>query len=514
MSDSADARLDRRAAQRSLPDPFTLVIFGASGDLTRSKLIPAVHSLFCQGLLPERFAVIGFARREKTDETFRREMRQAVEGSSCTPGLNEDRWTAFAGKLHYHCADYEQLAGFQSLRERLTEIASANGMPGNCLFYLATPPNVVLPIIRHLRRAGLACPRASRAPWCRVVLEKPVGRDLQTARALNEHVAETFSERQVFRIDHYLGKETVQNILVLRFANAIFEPIWNQKYVDHVQITVSETIGMAGRGRYYEQAGALRDIVQNHMMHLLSLIAMEPPGTLESDAIRDEKVKLLRALRPIPPDCTARDVVRAQYVAGTCAGKAVCGYRQEEGVAPDSMAETYVALRVLIDNWRWAGVPFYLRTGKRLAARVTEISIHLKAVPQVLFNALAASPMEPNVLAVRVQPDEGISLQFQVKVPGPAMRIQPLKMDFGYAAAFGQAPPEAYERLLLDAALGEATLFTRSDEVEAAWDFVTPILEGCARPQAGRLAVYPAGTWGPQEADALIRAHGHEWHVR
>ncbi len=495
--------------QNNTPDPFTLVIFGASGDLTRRKLIPAVYSLFREGLLPDDFSVIGFARREKTDESFRAEVREALETLPDHGPVDQATWAEFAGRLRYHRSTFEDAEGFRSLRERLAR----EGAVGNCLFYLAVQPASIQAVIDQLRDSGLARPGGGDGAWSRVIVEKPFGRDLATARALNRRLATAFAEDQIFRIDHYLGKETVQNILVLRFANSIFEPIWNQKYVDHVQITVSETLGMEGRGAYYEQAGALRDIVQNHMMHLLCLVAMEAPGTLAPLTVRDEKVKVLRALRPIPPECIASEVVRGQYAGGTCLGESVPGYLEEGGVAPGSRTETFVAFKALIDNWRWAGVPFYMRTGKRLPARITEISVHFKAVPQVLFNAPPIGPMEPNILAIRIQPNEGISLRFQVKVPGPAMRIDPFRMDFGYGSAFGESPPEAYHRLLLDAALGDATLFTRSDEVEAAWTFVAPLVDGCAAQDGGKLSVYPAGTWGPREADDLISADGRAWYL-
>jgi len=495
---------------KNLPDPFTLVIFGASGDLTRRKLIPAVYALFSEGMLPEHFSVVGFARRDKTDDDFRAEMHSAVKQFSRIRPMDEETWARFARRLYYHRSSFEDEAGFRSLRQRLDEIAAAAGAPRNCLFYLATQPVSFGSIVQQLKNAGLTGD-GERIPWSRVIIEKPFGRDLESARALNAQISQAFAEEQIFRIDHYLGKETVQNILVLRFANSIFEPLWNQKYVDHVQITVSEAIGVEGRGKYYDQAGALRDMVQNHMMHLLCLVAMEAPITLDADAVREEKVKVLKALRIIPPRCVGDCVVRAQYTAGTCLGKSVPGYREEEGVSPDSPAETFAALKVFIDNWRWADVPFYLRTGKRLPARITEIGIHFKPVPQVLFNAGPTGPMEPNVLALRIQPNEGISLQFQVKEPGMAMRIRPFKMDFAYNTAFGKGPPDAYERLLLDAALGDPTLFTRSDEVEAAWAFITPILQGCCQRTGGRLSTYPAGTWGPKEADDLIAADGRRW---
>jgi glucose-6-phosphate 1-dehydrogenase len=344
-----------------------------------------------------------------------------------------------------------------------------------------------------------------------VIIEKPFGVDLAGARQLNDCFLSSFDEKQIYRIDHYLGKETVQNILVLRFANSIFEPIWNQKYLDHVQITVAEALGTEGRGVYYEKAGAIRDMLQNHMMHLLCFVAMDPPVSLDADSIRNEKVKVLKALRPIPLQCVGDDVVRGQYARGTIAGKEVPGYHEEEGVDPHSATETFVALRAFIDNWRWSGVPFYLRTGKRLPQRITEIAIHFKSVPQVLFNRPPIGPMEPNVLILRIQPNEGISMQFQVKVPGLGMQIRPLKMEFGYAEAFGREPPEAYERLLLEAALGDSTLFTRADEVEAAWAFVAPVLEGCARLGCPLLPQYPAGSWGPPQADRLINEEGRRW---
>ena len=498
-----------RSVAKSVPEPFTLVIFGASGDLTRRKLIPAVYNLFRERLLPDHFSVVGFARSPKSDEAFRAELRAAVEMFSRAKPTGDGEWAAFAARLFYHQGDYQNAADFRSLGARLASLAAAAGSPGNCLFYLATPPEMISPITDQVRQAGLA--QCGASAWARIIIEKPFGRDLRSARALDAHITQGFSEDQIFRIDHYLGKETVQNILVLRFANSLFEPIWNQKYVDHVQIAVTETVGVEQRGRYYDQAGALRDMVQNHMMHLLCLVAMEAPNALEATAVRDEKVKVLKALRQIPPCGVAGNVVRAQYAAGTSGDKPCPGYREESGVAPNSTTESYVALKAFIDNWRWSGVPFYLRTGKCLHRRMTEISIHFKPVPQVLFNAPPFGPMAPNLLQLRIQPNEGISLQFQVKVPGMAMAIQPFRMDFGYLDAFGSEPPEAYERLLLDAALGDSTLFTRDDEIEAAWAFLTPILEGCSEQPAADLPTYPAGTWGPDEADGLIQADGRKW---
>jgi len=476
------------------PDPFTLVIFGASGDLTRRKLVPAVYSLFREGLLPEGFAVVGFARRAKSDDAFRAEMHEAV-ASFARAGLCDDAcWDAFASCLHYHQGSYDDPAAFASLRERL-------GAGRNCLFYFATPPDVMTTLVERLHGAGFAEAGGAEPPWSRIILEKPFGRGLASARALNSHVQAHFDESQIYRIDHYLGKETTQNLLVFRFANALFEPMWNQKYVDHVQITVAETVTVEERGGYYDQAGALRDMLQNHMMHLLCLVAMEAPNHMDADSVRDEKVKVLRALRRIPEACPPEGVVRGQYA----------GYRKAPGVDAESHTETFVALKAHIDNWRWSGVPFYLRHGKAMHVRMTEVSIHFKPVPHVLFNAPPYGPMAPNILAIRIQPNEGITLQFQVKTPGAGIDIEPFKMDFGYADAFGGQPPAAYERLLLDAALGDSTLFTRSDEVEAAWSFLQPIIDGCSASPQRDIPQYEQGSWGPREADDLIEDDGRRW---
>jgi len=507
----------------AVPEPFILVIFGASGDLTKRKLIPAVYSLFRQGFGPEKFSVVGFARRPQTDAGFAEAMRQSIETFAREKTADEpkDLWARFAARLFYHRGEFHEPKDYQSLRERLEGIAKKDGVPANYIFYLATQPDFFGPIAERLREAGLArssalssLPKGSNAqgsPWSRLIIEKPFGHDLASARELNRFLQSAFAEGQVFRIDHYLGKEAVQNILVFRFANSIFEPIWNQKYVDHVQITMSEEIGVEGRGPYYDKMGALRDMVQNHMMNLLSFVAMESPMDVSSRAVRDEKVKVLQSLRLIPRVCAVNGVVRAQYAAGTCRGKAVPGYRQEPGVAPNSLTETFVAFKANVDNWRWAGVPFYLRTGKHLPRRLTQISVHFKPVPQILFNADPDKQLPPNLLTLRIQPDEGIFLRFQQKVPGMTMDIQPFEMKFGYGAAFGKPPPEAYERLLLDAAFGDSTLFIRNDELEAAWEYLDPIIEGCSGARGGQLPTYPAGTWGPKEAEDLIRADGREW---
>jgi len=494
-----------------IPSPFILVIFGATGDLTSRKLIPAIYSLFRRQLLPDKFMVIGFARRDNTDQGFREQMCQAIETYSPDLAGDTQAWHAFASRLFYHQASFDDDSGFQSLRHRLDELAVDKKIVRNYLFYLACQPAQFSLIANQLQRAGLHREDPPCQSWSRLIIEKPFGWDLSSARRLDADISAVFREKQIFRIDHYLGKETVQNLLVLRFANSIFEPLWNQHYIDHVQISVCETVGVQNRGPYYEQAGALRDIVQNHLMHLLSLVAMEPPFSLEPNAIRSEKVQVLKSLRPIPAECVRSNVVRAQYSSGTIRGREVCGYRQEERVASDSNTETFVAFKAMIDNWRWAGVPFYLRTGKRMPARITEIGIHFKHVPRVLFSAL--SEIETNWLSIRIQPNEGISLRFQVKAPGPAMQVKPLEMDFSYAAAFGQEPPEAYERLLLDAALGDQTLFIRNDEVEAAWSFIQPILECYDQQKEKPLPMYAAGTWGPRQGDDLITADGRKWQL-
>ena len=490
--------------------PLTLVVFGASGDLTRRKLIPAIFQLWCQGLLPEDFSVVGFARSDKTDEVFIDELSQFNPEALFCRGKEGDcgGWERFVKRISYQRGGYDNLADFQSLRSSIEQGDSA----GNCIYYLATHPEAFESIIENLGRSGLAR-KSQESPWARIVVEKPFGSDLESAKRLNEHARAIFDEDQIFRIDHYLGKEIVQNIMVLRFANGIFENIWSHNFIDHVQITVSESLGVAGRGGYYDKTGAMRDILQNHMMHLLSLVAMEPPIALTAEAVRNEKVKVFRSLRPIPGDCSFKGVLRGQYTEGVVDGQHMPGYLQSPDVIANSATETYVALKANIDNWRWSKTPFYLRTGKCLPIRCTEISIHFKDVPQVLFNRPPLGPLKPNVLVIRVQPNEGISLEFQAKVPGPEMKIQPLKMDFGYAESFGSAPPDAYERLLLDAAAGDATLFTRSDEVEAAWDYVEPVIPCCTH-DCENLLYYPAGTWGPAEADEFIQADGRQWYLR
>ena len=496
---------------RGAVEPFILVIFGASGDLTQRKLVPALYGLLHDGLLPEHFAVVGFARREKSDEAFREELRAAVAEFSRLRPIDDARWRHLAQRIFYHQGDYADRASFTRLAERLRLLGRDLRVPANHLFYLATPPDVVAGIVESLRETGLSRRGDATRPWSRLIAEKPFGRDQASARALNALIHRAFTEDQVFRIDHYLGKETVQNIMVFRFANSIFEPLWNQKYVDHVQITVAETLGVERRGPFVDKAGAVRDVVQNHMMQQLALVAMEPAVALDAASIRNEKVKVLRSLRPMAEACGRRDIVIGQYARGTVAGKPVPAYREEEGVEAGSVTETYVAFKAYVDNWRWAEVPFYLRTGKRLAERVTEVAIHFKAAPRVLYNREELAPLCPNVLTLRIQPDEGVSLRFEVKTPGQAAPVRAHQMDFSYRKTFGMEPPEAYERLLLDAALGDAALFIRNDEVDAAWRFVDPLLAGCRVDGQRQIFPYAAGTWGPSEAEDLLARDGRAW---
>jgi glucose-6-phosphate 1-dehydrogenase len=497
------------------PAPFILVIFGASGDLTRRKLVPALYSLDKRGLLPERFALVGVARRPLGTEAFRNGLQEALRQFA-----TGDTWDRLRDQVFYFQSNYSDRSSFEELAALLARIDRDLQIGGNRLYYLATPPEAYVPIAELLGAVGLGGDWT--AGYSRIVVEKPFGRDLQTARELNRKLHAVFREDQIFRIDHYLGKETVQNILVFRLANGIFEPLWNRQYVDHVQISIAESIGLEGRGLYYEESGALRDMVQNHLLQLLSLVAMEPPASFDAESVRDEKVKLLRAIRPLDGRAALEQVVRGQYVAGRVGGQPVPGYREESGVAPDSQTETYVAMKLLIDNWRWAGVPFYVRTGKRLARRATEVAVVFRPAPHSAFRNTGLVALDTNELILRIQPDEGIGLRFAAKVPGPAIRIQDVEMEFSYGS-FGEHP-EAYERLLLDAALGDSTLFTRRDEVEAAWGLVTPILEawgrvdteeGVAGGSVGNrqvpLCPYPAGSWGPPEADALIERDGRAW---
>jgi glucose-6-phosphate 1-dehydrogenase len=487
-------------------EPFTLVIFGASGDLTRRKLMPALWSLYAGRTLPEPFAIVCTARSEMTDDEFRTRVREGVTEFARLKIPAQAVWERFAKSVHYVAGDPSDPELYGRLKQRLAEIDAARGGPDNHLFYCATPPSLYDDIIANLGVAGLA---RSQRGWTRIIVEKPFGRDLESARALNRQVTSVFDEHQVYRIDHYLGKETVQNILVFRFANGIFEPLWNRNHVAEVQITVAESIGVEGRGSYYEEAGALRDMVQNHMLQLLCLIGMEPPVTFDAGPVRDEKNKVMQAMLPIDPAKVDEFALRGQYTAGYVTGKPVPGYRQEKGVKPDSTTETFAALRLHIDNWRWAGVPFYLRTGKRLAKRVSEIAIRFHPTPHMIFRR-SESGLMPNLLVIRIQPDEGISLTVGAKVPGPDLKLGPVTLDFKYGEVFGAEPPEAYERLLLDAIHGDATLYARGDWVEQAWALLQPVLDAWGSGLAG-LPTYEAGTWGPPEADAFITRDGGAW---
>jgi glucose-6-phosphate 1-dehydrogenase len=527
-------------AKTYVPQPCLLVIFGGDGDLSWRKLLPAVYNLNVEGALPSHFGVVCFGLASTpegatgdADEYIRRRARDGVARFSRRP-LDEGHWSDFARALYFVPGSFGDLAAYDRLKARLQAIDQQFGVPGSRVYYLAVPPQLVGMCVEHLQAAGMVADPAAETAFTRVVVEKPIGRDLDSARETIRSVARAFDERQTYRIDHYLGKETVQNLLVLRFANSIFEPLWNQKYIDHVQITVAEDEGVAqwdaktgemtaSRVGYYEHVGALRDMVQNHMLQVLCVTAMEPPYSLEPDVVRDAKVEVLHCLRPMNADEVRRCVVRGQYIEGDMHGDRVPSYRHEvrefykrrnESIPPGSVhstSETFVALRTFIDNWRWAGVPFYLRTGKRLPKRASEIAIQFKDVPHVLFNARPDVPLEPTVLTVRVQPEEGLAMRIACKLPGPKVRIYPVKMEFQYAAGFGQSSPDAYERLILDVMAGDATLFMRRDHVETAWQFVMPILDTWQSDRVLNLPEYECGTWGPIEADRLIEADGRQW---
>ncbi|HLZ23058.1 MAG TPA: glucose-6-phosphate dehydrogenase [Ktedonobacterales bacterium] len=494
-------------------EPCIVVIFGATGDLTHRKLLPALYNLKMEHPLPPQFTVVGVARRPITNEQFRQQALESINTFSRRRPVNPSVWDPFAKGLFYHQSQFDDPQGYQRLAQLLEQLDRERGTCGNHIFYLATPPSYYSTIADNLSAAGLAQRNGEEAKegWSRIIVEKPFGHDIQSALVLNHELNKAFTESQIYRIDHYLGKETVQNIMVLRFGNGIFEPIWNRRYVDNVQITVAENIGVENRGDYYEEAGALRDMMQNHMMQLLTLVAMEPPVTFGADSVRDEKVKVLRAVPPLSDIELAYDTVRGQYGPGMLGGELVQGYKQEMRVSPTSRTETFVALKLLIENWRWAGVPFYLRTGKRLSKRITEVAIQFKRPPYLLFRGTGADQMQPNVLSLRIQPNEGISLLFSAKVPGQEMQIRTVNMDFLYGSSFGVEPPEAYERLLLDSMLGDSTLFTRIDETELAWQFVDAVERGWARQSLAKLPQYEPGTWGPKEADALIERDGRTW---
>jgi glucose-6-phosphate 1-dehydrogenase len=485
---------------------FSLVIFGASGDLTNRKLLPALWSLYSARTLPEPFAIIGTARSEMTDEAFRAKMKDGVKQFARLKVPSDNVWDRFAASLYYVAGDPNSADLYAKLRQKLEQIESKHGDAGNRLYYLSTPPSLYAPITTQLGKAGLA---EEQRGWTRIIIEKPFGHDLASAQELNELVTKVFQEEQVYRIDHYLGKETVQNVMALRFANGIFEPLWNRNHVAEVQLTVAEAVGVEGRGGYYEESGALRDMIQNHLLQVVCLVAMEPPVTFDARAVRDEKSKVMQAIRPFDPAKVDEVALRAQYGPGFVNGRQVPGYTQEKGVKPQSITETYAALRMEIDNWRWAGVPFYVQTGKRLAKRVSEIVIRFRRTPHMIFRR-GTVPVNPNLLVIRIQPDEGISLIVEAKEPGPELKLSPVTLDFKYHEVFGSEPPEAYERLLLDAINGDPTLYSRGDWIEQAWKLTEPVLNHWAR-TPGPLPQYDAGSWGPNEADAFIAGDGGKW---
>ncbi len=492
------------------PEPCGVIIFGASGDLTHRKLIPALFNLSQKKLIPDNFFILGCARSLMTDVAFQQKVHDSLTERSQEGSASH--LADFIQRCYYLTGDYNEPRTYAALVERLKRLDAAYSTGGNHIFYLAVPPNLYAPVVGHLGSAGLTNEPENGTPWARVIVEKPFGRDLKSAMALDKEFQRVLDESQIYRIDHYLGKETVQNILIFRFANAIFEPIWNRRYIDHIQITVAESIGVEHRAGYYEQTGVLRDMFQNHMLQMLALVAMEPPASFGAKGVRDEKVKLLSAVRPFPLNHMEQWLVRGQYGPGQVGGREVAGYRQEEDVAPDSQVETFAAMKILIDNWRWQSVPFYLRSGKRLARKVSEIAITFKSVPHSMFGPLLPEQLSRNVLLLNVQPEEGISLTIEAKHPGPRLCMSSLTMAFDYRKVFGGDPPEAYERLLLDCMLGDQTLFIRHDDVEAAWSLLDPVLEVYQADESGRsLCGYPAGSWGPAESDALLERDGRRW---
>lgn len=506
---SRKAESSNKAVRSGSPaDPCVMAIFGASGDLTKRKLLPALYNLAHAGLLSKQFAIIGVSRRPMSDDDFRNKLSQEIK--EFIPGtLDSDLWQWFLRRLHYLPGDVGDAGTYRLLKDRLAELDKEHGTRGNYFFYLATAPEFFSPVVRQLGENGLS--QQEGGHWRRVIIEKPFGRDLESARELNRELQKVLSEQQVYRIDHYLGKETVQNILVFRFSNGIFEPIWNRRYIDHIQITASETVGVEQRGGYYEDSGALRDMVPNHLFQLLSLTAMEPPISFEANAVRDEQSKILHAIQPLTPEEVLTQTVRGQYGGGTLDDEAVPAYRDELNVSRDSSTETFVALKLCIDNWRWADVPFYVRTGKRLARRVTEIAIQFKRAPFVLFQRTPVEHLTTNRLVLHIQPGEGISLRFGAKVPGPVLNLGAVNMDFDYADYFGGSSNTGYERLLYDCMIGDATLFQRADMVEAGWSVVGPILDVWKALPPRTFPNYTSGTWGPHEADELMERDGRRW---
>jgi glucose-6-phosphate 1-dehydrogenase len=490
--------------------PVQLVIFGASGDLTRRKLLPAIYNLVQASLAPQAFSVVGFARQPMSDEDFRKVLTDAVADSGEVRVRDANVLQHLCERVHYVIGDFHDSACYTVLKTQLDALDKRYATGGNRIFYTATPASLYGDIAAKLNGSRLIAPE-DPGSFVRMIVEKPFGHDLASARALNAELLTYLREDQIYRIDHYLGKETVQNILVLRFANGIFEPIWNRRYVDSVQITVAESLGLEGRGNFYEETGVVRDVIQNHALQLMSLVAMEPPTTFDARDFRDEKIRVVEAIHPIDPDEVPSVVVRGQYGPGSVAGERVIGYREEENVARDSNTPTYAAFRLFIDNWRWAGVPFYIRSGKRLPKRVTEIAMQFKAAPHLPFRKAQVETPEGNVLSLQIQPDEGVTLKFGAKVPGPTMRIRAVEMDFGYGETFGSQDASPYERLILDCMKGDQTLFDRADGVEAAWALVDPVLAQWDASKPPKFPNYAAGTWGPQEADAMLERDNRQW---
>jgi glucose-6-phosphate 1-dehydrogenase len=496
-------------ATNRITDPCNVVFFGATGDLVKRMLMPAMYNLRLGDTMPNNYGIVGFSRSDWGSEEFREEMHKSIDEFSRSGPAKEPLWSDFAKRVSFIGGSFEDAAAFAKLKEQIDKNDEELGTAGNRLFYLSTPPSVFSLIVNMLDQAGLG-PRSNTKGWTRIIIEKPFGTDLDSARALQLEVGKVFDEKQVYRIDHYLGKEPVQDIMALRFANVIFEPIWNRRYIDCVQITAAETVGVEGRGGYYDNAGALRDMIQNHVTNLLALVAMEPPVTSTADSIRDEKYKVLCALRPMDLSKIMQDTARGQYDEGSIGGQPVPGYRDEPSVNPQSNTETYAAVKFYIDNWRWADVPFYLRSGKRLARKGSEIAVRFKSIPHRLFGELGDT-IDNNVLVMKIQPEEGISLRFSAKVPGPKMHIRSVSMDFNYGTGFGVVSPPAYERLIGDAMRGDATLFTRWDAVEAAWGAVMPVLERWSEVDDETFPNYAAGGQGPASAERLLAADGREW---
>ena len=513
MTETSAHPLEEPGVSSRFIEPCILVIFGATGDLTARKLLPAIYNLAREGQLPPQFACVGFARRDKTHEQFREEMKEAINSFSRVKPIDEALWKNFQENLYYLKSEFHEDVGYEKLQAMLKDLDSKLGTKGNRVFYLSTQPSFFPTICEKLHKNGLIYDTDNtKDKWSRVIIEKPFGHDLDSAKALQQELLRFMKEEQIYRIDHYLGKESVQNILVFRFANALFESVWNNRYIDHVQITVAEDIGIGSRGAFWEEAGMLRDIVQNHMMQLLSLVAMEPPVSLAANAIHDEKVKVLQAIRPFQQADFENSCIRGQYGAGYVNGQPVQPYREEKNVSPTSNVETYVALRLFIDNWRWDGVPFYLRGGISLPKRTTEIAITFKDPPGVLFQQ-PNKRNEPNVLSLRIQPDEGTGLKINCKVPGPSSPIQPVKMDFRYGSYFGMSPPEAYERLIQDCIIGDNTLFAREDEVFSSWRILTPLINYWHSNVQADFPNYQSGTWGPKAADEMMSRDKRKWRL-